>query len=146
MEQSTKFPHIQALNSKRSLNTVLTRFGNTNEILTSSVDTGARISCISQSALSKIFLHMHLCNSDIPFVRGVAGNLTRVLGQITLPVIFGNHKFDHRFYVLKHINHEVILGIAFFCSQTRLGLDLIHTVLLYRKERLKFLLVPTMMT
>ena len=56
--QNKNGPYIQAVNSLRGdndVNMVKTRFQNNDQILTSLVDTGARVSCIDQSSLAKVF-------------------------------------------------------------------------------------------
>ena len=51
--------------------------------------------------------------SDVPLMSGVAGHVTRVGGKVILPISIGEVDFNHPFYILDSMNHEIILGVDF---------------------------------
>ena len=51
--------------------------------------------------------------SDVPLISGVAGHVTRVGGKVILPISIGEVDFNHPFYILDSMNHEIILGVDF---------------------------------
>ena len=54
--------------------------------------------------------------SDVPLISGVAGHVTRVGGKVILPISIGEVDFNHPFYILDSMNHEIILGVDFLQS------------------------------
>ena len=47
--------------------------------------------------------------SDVPPIYGVAGHVTRVI----LPISIEELDFNHPFYIVDSMNHEIILGVDF---------------------------------
>ena len=54
-----------------------------------------------------------LCRSDVPLISGVAGHITRVVGKVVLPISIQEQHFEHPFYILESMNHDIILGVDF---------------------------------
>lgn len=79
------------------------------------IDTGASISCISQSFLSKTeFCQSKLLLSpDFMFIKGVSGQKLKVLGKIVLPISFSGHVFQFPVHVIQSLHHSLILGVDF---------------------------------
>ena len=78
------------------------------------VDTGANISCVSNSFLSKTNLfNDRLDRSNFSFIKGVTGQKLRVLGKVVLPISFEGdvHKFP--VHVIENLHHALIIGIDF---------------------------------
>ena len=54
-----------------------------------------------------------MCWSDVPLISGVAGYITRVVGKVVLPISIEKQHFEHPFYILETMNHDIILGVDF---------------------------------
>ena len=78
------------------------------------VDTGADISCISQSFLNKITIgKTTLKKSHIYSIVGVGQQRLRILGIVNLSVKINGTDFYYDFHVVDSIPHSVIIGIDF---------------------------------
>lgn len=78
------------------------------------IDTGASISCVSQSFLSKTDLaNSKLESPDFSFIKGVSGQKLRVLGKIVLPISFSGQEFEFPVHVIENLHHSFILGMDF---------------------------------
>lgn len=78
------------------------------------IDTGASISCVSQSFLSKTDLaNSKLESPDFSFIKGVSGQKLRVLGKIVLPISFSGQVFEFPVHVIENLHHSFILGVDF---------------------------------
>lgn len=78
------------------------------------IDTGASISCVSQSFLSKTDLaNSKLESPDFSFIKGVTGQKLRVLGKIVLPISFSGQEFEFPVHVIENLHHSFILGVDF---------------------------------
>ena len=86
--------------------------------LQSLVDTGAEISCISDSVLKQLPKKSYTwSNPNYSAVKGVGGDLHKVLSCVTLLFKIQNHQFTHRFHVLDG-HHSMILGMDFLQPRT----------------------------
>lgn len=77
------------------------------------VDTGASISCISMSQLSKLPSLTNLQKSNISHVRGVGGEVLDVVGCIELKVDIQNCIVLQKFHVFQRLHFSIILGMDF---------------------------------
>ncbi len=80
------------------------------------VDTGAlKASCLSQAAYDRYNLNKvrSIQPSVVTVVKGVGTNSVPVVGEVELPIKIGPLQTNHRFYVLKTMNHQMILGMDF---------------------------------
>ena len=87
-----------------------------NNELTSLIDTGASISCVSFNTLDKIFGQFHqtkLKTSKIKAIRGVCGELHEVLGEAILQLNINGLKLLGTFVVCQRLHHSIILGLDF---------------------------------
>ena len=73
------------------------------------VDTGASISCISMSLLSKLPSPPKLLTSNINQVRGFGGEFLSILGCARLKVCIKGCEVLQKFHVFKRIHFSVIL-------------------------------------
>lgn len=76
------------------------------------IDTGASISCVSQSFISKTdFSNSKLESPDFLFIKGVSGQKLKVLGKLVLPISFSGHVYEFSVHVIKDLHHSFILGV-----------------------------------
>jgi len=92
-------------------------------------DTGADVSCMSETVFSKIPLHLRppavAVNSSDQF-KSAGGQNLKVRGCYNFSVNVGKKETQHQFYVIRDLNEPVILGIDFiaqneltFCPKSR---------------------------
>ena len=83
------------------------------------IDTGASISCISQSLLYKLLStsddlqHEKLASSAFSNVTGVGGELHKIKGTVQLKVKIKNQIFIQDFHVLDELHQNLIIGMDF---------------------------------
>ena len=78
------------------------------------IDTGADISCISQSFLAKVTVGKpKLQLAHIYSILGVGSQRLRVLGKINLMVQINDKCFNFDFHVIDSLPHSLIIGIDF---------------------------------
>ena len=78
------------------------------------VDTGADISCVSQSFLKKVTIeNPTLKKSQLYSIVGVGRQRLRILGVVNLTVKINGKDFKYDFHVIESIPHSVIIGIDF---------------------------------
>ena len=78
------------------------------------VDTGADISCISQSFLKKITVKRpELQKSHVYSILGVGHQRLRIMGIVNLTIQINVKNFNFNFHVIKSIHHSVIIGMDF---------------------------------
>ena len=89
-------------------------------IISALVDTGASISCISQSVFQKSGLTNNFVQSAsvIQQVTGVSGTVIPISGKVTIPITINNLTLVHTFYVLPCMNYNIILGLDFLTKQS----------------------------
>lgn len=81
------------------------------------IDTGACISCVSQSFVDKTeFSSSKLESPDFLFIKGVSGQKLIVLGKLVLPISFSGHVFEFPVHVIKDLHHSFILGVDFMVT------------------------------
>lgn len=88
-------------------------------------DTGASISCLSESFFNKAFLDKKpkISESKIKTIVGVGGTHHAVSGEVNLDISFGTVTLASKFYVIKDLHHSVILGIDFM-EKHKVSLDI----------------------
>ena len=78
------------------------------------VDTGADISCISQSCLKKITVRRpELQKSHTYSILGVGHQRLRIMGIVNLTITINVNNFNFDFHVIESIPHSVIIGMDF---------------------------------
>lgn len=78
------------------------------------IDTGASISCVSQSFISKTdFSNSKLQSPEFLFIKGVSGQKLIVLGKLVLKISFSGHIYEFPVHVIKDLHHSFILGVDF---------------------------------
>ena len=81
------------------------------------VDSGAECSCIRYDFLQQCMGENVKYASASLQIRGVGGQLTKVIGQVDLDITIGSLDLVQSFYILDHMNSEVILGMDFIQDQ-----------------------------
>ncbi|KAK3084156.1 hypothetical protein FSP39_009188 [Pinctada imbricata] len=78
------------------------------------VDTGATISCVALSLLSKLGIDRSLLRSiDATDAVAVGGEKHCSLGALSLPISFSGFVINHSFQVYEHFHQPLILGLDF---------------------------------
>lgn len=82
------------------------------------VDTGASISCVAASVLTRLGIHRNeLQSMDETDAVAVGGEKHHSLGAFSLPVSFENCIISHTFQVFEKFQHPIILGLDFSNTQ-----------------------------
>ena len=82
------------------------------------IDTGSTISAVNDSVIRNLQIpYKNLSNSDITFITGAGGSNHPVKGKITLPIVIGNLKIQHTFYVIQDLCTSILLGTNFLIQQ-----------------------------
>ena len=90
------------------------------------LDTGAEISCISESFLDRVSLNqVQLVPSEYQEVLGVGGTKHKILGKFTTDIVISKTKFSATFHVIPGIKYSVILGCDFM-QKHRVSFDFEH--------------------
>ena len=149
--KNENFPSVSVLTSLNR-STILANVGKKN--VNCLLDSGASISCISNSYLTNTSLHgTRLQPSDIPEIAGVGGERHKILGILETHITISKAKFKCKFYVIDRIQHPVILGIDFLTAH-KVDIDfgsklvyiednLVHTSLIQSNDGLARIVVPT---
>ena len=95
-------------------NLISVSFRNLKTPVSSLIDSGADISCISKAHFYRLGLQMKdLSKPDIQYIRGAGGGTHTILGQISLPFKIADVELIHRFYVINQLNYACIIGLDF---------------------------------
>jgi hypothetical protein len=87
------------------------------------VDTGAQISCISETYFKKLKLSNEIMlPSKITAIIGVGGAHHDIKGMVTLPLKFGQCTISHAFHILPAMSMQLIIGIDFL-QQHKAAID-----------------------
>ena len=79
------------------------------------IDTGASVSCISQSLLNRLkpAQNSNITKSAYNQVFGVGGEILKITGCITLRFKISEQEFEHKFLIFNRLHHSLILGVDF---------------------------------
>lgn len=78
------------------------------------VDTGAAISCVSDSQINKLNQKdLKISNTSTIHIYGVGGEEHMILGKVTLPLRFNRLIIKYPFYVVQQLQYPLILGDDF---------------------------------
>ena len=89
-----------------------------NNVVHAFLDTGASISLISESLYNDLpsLKRRHLSIVSSPCVHSVSGEPLDVLGSIIIPFNMSSVQLQHKFLVIRNINHSMILGWDFLIA------------------------------
>ena len=83
------------------------------------VDTGATVSCVAAFLLPKLGIEeTQLQPTSDPDVRAVGGEVHSSLGDVSLPLSFGNLILTHKFRVFEKFHQPIILGMDFLVKNS----------------------------
>ena len=106
------------------------------------VDTGASISVISTSFLSKTsFENSLLQTPDYQYVNGVGGHL-KVLGKLKLPITFKGGTFSFPVHVVDRLPHSLIIGLDFL-QKHQVTLNLAENTMTFYNDSAKVNVLKT---
>lgn len=104
------------------------------------VDTGATISCVSESFLTKGGIKA-IPKYDPTMVVGFNGSKTAVLGSTEIEIEIGQVPVKQKFYVVEHLHNPCILGMDFL--KTHNGkIDIENSTVTFLNGRVKLPLQP----
>ena len=95
------------------------------------IDTGASLSCLSLAFLNKLKVTQRSlkASQDIRSVRGVGGEIHKILGTIELEFTISGTKVCHKFYVFSNLYTPVILGFDFL-EANKASIDTVNHILI----------------
>ena len=108
---------VQNTDHQNNLNNCKIKIRISKQVFSTLVDTGASVSVMNEETFKKLNNQFPLQKSKLPMVRGVNGNVIRVLGNVTLPIEIGKLTVFQDFCVLDYINVPIILGRDFMLEQ-----------------------------
>ena len=107
------------------------------------IDTGAEISCISQSFLAKVMIGKPiLAHSSIYSIIGIGQQRLRVLGKINLPLKINDKCFNFEFHVIDSLPHSLIIGIDFL-KTNKVTIDMSQNTMNISDENAKVCFIET---
>ena len=106
-------PNVSSINFSTSIDSNIINVAIGEVKIQCLLDTGASISCVSQSLLNRIKQSqtLNVTKSTYNQVYGVEGEILNIIGCVTLTFTIADREFKQEFHIFKRLHHSIILGV-----------------------------------